>query len=1498
MFKFIKNHMKATKITAIVILSIAVLGVSALLIVNKMVGNIKPPDETYADANFEYETLAALRNTFAVPEEEADKSASDYTENDAFKMYRRAYSKFLNTDNYYVVTNGFTNAGGIYVNINNQRKFDGKNYYMHTLSLADGGGMFSSASDGSSKHYLYVSDPSGKDNYATVVRLDPYNESVVQKETSYTEKDYVFNFGSIPYAVCDYVISKGTILTASVSVDEATGYYKITFELNPVPATVNMIKKMYALSGTDVSYESGHISYSVLIDSDFVIRRVMVEESYSVKAMGISMSATAGTDDTYYYLGEEGFKGLEENEKYDLTKVPQKEDDKEKQERKEAAAAMESAVNQLLANGVNADMTFALGGNKVLDGRLQLLAKDYTVIELETVIEETPLSVHIQLLSNGSGNIIANVGGIEIGFTFDRLSDAVKAILNKFNVDLGGISVDMVGQIVDNLDVAGIVAGLKFSEGKKENNQFIFNTNLRDISTIPLDIPFDVKVEDNKIVSFKIDDKNVMGAIVGLSLTPSQKAATATLRDLGDDCANITPFLYKGLDFVASLNREGSVANLILSQLSKNDFSINGNFRVGEDNIVINGLKIKNTDKSLDFISAIKQNKVVVGGSVEIGANNGLSLIYTGEEFYLNYNDLFTAKIDNQTINYLFNALKNNFGEIVEGLNITQIEQITQIIGNVKNITAVQIVDMISEFEVSDNEITLGLNLANLGLGLDINQISLRLYKENGNLCVDIAVAEKIRGSVALSNEEIGEIEAPSAGEIIELSGREDLIDGAIALIKGLNDQGSVVSKLVSQISERYFTFNGHITIGQTTVEFQNVLVENQGDLSNPTEAFNNGDIRISGRVKIGQEILDITYVDNTLFVLYNDTVGAKIERLSLDGILQILIDNFDFISKYVDLSDIVSVENGKLKFADISVAQIFGMLGSLSVNNNEIKLNVNGEQFSLGAIALELFINGSGNLDLAMTGNDLALSIGLNNNEFASITRPAADKQGMFINLSNTDFMQAVIDILDTLGEEGTVANKVSKQFEQTNFTFNGNITVGNTVIKLENVKVKNNGSASDPTGSFNAGTLLITGVIKIGALPATEGAEITYTDNIDITYVNSTLFVSYNSALKLKMDKPALDEIVALITKNYREIIERLNYSDALGSIDAVAGLTETTFENLFAMITGLKVSGDAIEITVNGEKLGTGNIVIRAMLDEKGNLVLGGSIGTDGSMEITMNNDELEDIVSPETETNTYMDLSNSKYLIEGLINAILKESNEYYLSGTAGMNFLSIIDFNITMTISIRFVDRESGGKSVEVVMALANMDYGFGGSLVQNYVKYGKSMMIFKDNNVYIEREDYKYSAGLFGIGSSFKSQGVEYRKMTMAYFGNDILNQIGYFVGFTESLIKMFPTNINIAIEKFIKGYTGSETNQAITLDGAQIDKMLGDITADFTLENVNDKKQMTQLDATLTIDFGVKLKVDMHFDHVLDAKGDFTEIGNIETKYAGVELLELTPVQ
>ena len=317
--------------------------------------------------------------------------------------------------------------------------------------------------------------------------------------------------------------------------------------------------------------------------------------------------------------------------------------------------------------------------------------------------------------------------------------------------------------------------------------------------------------------------------------------------------------------------------------------------------------------------------------------------------------------------------------------------------------------------------------------------------------------------------------------------------------------------------------------------------------------------------------------------------------------------------------------------------------------------------------------------------------------------------------------------------------------------FVANGIIALGDVSVELKDIKVHNSGDLLDPTTAFNNGDLTIEGTIIITASNNKQ-------HKINISYVENFLYVSYNDSMNIKLSRESLDEIVALVKKEFNNVLDRLNYSELI-PVDTFDKLT--TFEfNLGIIPRVLKeisCSNGVLELGLDTSIIDFDKIIkLFANVSDEDILSLTISVDEyEGT--INLDNTEFEDIVAP---IGNYLDFSGITKLLEGAVNAILKESGEYYLQGKITLNLDSALlnkignNVEIDVTAVIRLVDdiidNEVVGKKVEAYIVVNTSDKGLIMSTVSSlgFINAGTGIMVIKDGKCYIERYNKKYISNI------------------------------------------------------------------------------------------------------------------------------------------------------
>ena len=922
-FGAIKSH----KIISIIVLSVVVLATGGFIAFKVIMNNAATPPELEAPpATFEYETIASLKEIFAVSEEEKARSIDSYSEAESFSVYKRSFYNFITSDKYRVVTTGQTNVdtmGGITVNINNERKFDGTNFFMHLKSSAAVEGVFANMSNNDAMHYVYVTDDNSN-NLATIKILDVNNPSVVKRKDVLTEKEYVYNYGAIPYTACNFIIRENTIKSSNFSFDGETGLYKLEMQLDPVESTKGLIKQMHAVSGTDASYENGSVTYIAYVDNSFTLRRADIKETYLVSTMGLKFNGVSDTSDAFYYEGDGGFIPLAEDEKYDLTDVPtpkDKTDDTTKEISKNAIAKVKS-------EGVNAD--FALSFDDVaLNGRLQVIFGDVITIKIDTEYKNTPFSLYLSLDQAKAGMILAEINGTKAGLEFAHVGDMITSILTKFGIDLSDVPINA---IINSIDIAGLIDSFGNITGTEvESGVYEFYPNLKNTG-IPLDLPFKMLVENGSISLFKISDSSAFGKDIAFSLTPSSKEKDLSAlngEETFTDLSGIIDYVLDNVDF-------DKVLDIVNGKIVK--FNISA---------TINGFDIIGS-ATVDFTELTAP---VVKAELNIDGLS-LSVLFSDGCIFLKSKDVAVSCSVEDISDYvsIFTDASLDLSSVVDSLK----EDIFEIIGSA----------------IYENDV--------LSLAYQDYQVNLSEGK------ISLALSDSI--SLELSGIAKGETIIADNYDYVNLTGLKPLLE-----------------KINDQLSTRYFTANGSITIGDTDIVFENVKIVNEGNLKDPTEAFDNGDLTLSGTLYITSgsttHKLFIQYINSYLFVTYNNSMKIKLSRSSLDYIVDLLKTNYKAIIDRFNYSEIISADDTltKIKDYEFTIGSIINLLQGISVENGEISLTVNANDFGFTDSAiLKAFLN-EGNLALDIEIGDKSGNITLDNTPF---NKPTAPSSG-FIDLS-----------------------------------------------------------------------------------------------------------------------------------------------------------------------------------------------------------------------------------------------------------------------------------------------------------------------------------------------------------------------------------------------------------------------------------------------------------------------------------------------------------------
>ncbi|MBQ0099731.1 MAG: hypothetical protein KBS91_04220, partial [Firmicutes bacterium] len=155
--------------------------------------------------------------------------------------------------------------------------------------------------------------------------------------------------------------------------------------------------------------------------------------------------------------------------------------------------------------------------------------------------------VYIALNKDGSCLLKANYGDIKIKIKLENINDVVNEIISLLGADLGGLD---IGGIISNLDIKSFFSELGGLNGTGENGVYTYSADTMDLG-IPFSIPFDMKVENDSITEFVIDDNDLHGINLFVKLTPFEKPLNIEKDDDQDgriDLSGIVNYVLTDLD--------------------------------------------------------------------------------------------------------------------------------------------------------------------------------------------------------------------------------------------------------------------------------------------------------------------------------------------------------------------------------------------------------------------------------------------------------------------------------------------------------------------------------------------------------------------------------------------------------------------------------------------------------------------------------------------------------------------------------------------------------------------------------------------------------------------------------------------------------------------------------------------------------------------------------------------------------------------------------------
>ena len=343
----------------------------------------------------------------------------------------------------------------------------------------------------------------------------------------------------------------------------------------------------------------------------------------------------------------------------------------------------------------------------------------------------------------------------------------------------------------------------------------------------------------------------------------------------------------------------------------------------------------------------------------------------------------------------------------------------------------------------------------------------------------------------------------------------------------------------------------------------------------------------------------------------------------------------------------------------------------------------------------------------------------------------------------------------------------------------------------------------------------------IKIGGVGVLTGTNKSSYE-VYLNYLEDYLYVSYNNlklcasknSLKdlitiavqvLGMDPETLSPILGQIDGNMQ--LNTSNLSDFLPSFDINNPLSILKYIQNFTLTEnsfGVVVKGSEINSSVSGDKFITVTITHsngKLQKIEFNNIYTG--VSDTEYFDMTINFNEFTQVMGMKFPKSSYIDISSSANLLKALVNTT--KLTDYHITATADVHINAISIINVTKTVNLD-IRVKNVDKNVTAMVAITNIPVlakvnddkdvasvlEFVSILAGGNTTYSRDLYIYyKDDNIYIYREDYKTS------NHSISSKDCV-QISTKTFINNIDYYLLEYGIGFSDSIM----TEIQASIEK------------------------------------------------------------------------------------------------
>ena len=589
-------------------------------------------------------------------------------------------------------------------------------------------------------------------------------------------------------------------------------------------------------------------------------------------------------------------------------------------------------------------------------------------------------------------------------------------------------------------------------------------------------------------------------------------------------------------------------------------------------------------------------------------------------------------------------------------------------------------------------------------------------------------------------------------------------------------------------------------------------------------------ELSMTGLSAKGAVLLD--FADGLKLGLKANIGGNEVEVYYENGNIYLLKSGVALKATAEDIEALTALFGAELTLPDISgikLDEIYAENGALKIRFGEISAEIDGAS-----------------LNAKLSCGDIAVSL-------ANIS--AGEKVAVpQITWS---------DLSDALPVVENLYGKISSM----TFGFSGTLDAAKKVT-FTDVRVIDSGT-NGIKQDFEDGKLSIAGRVTVD-----DG----YIHNIDVVYTENRLYVSYNDTMKLTMGKTSLDNIVKLVKDNLDFILDGFIKSEAISDL-----FNSKDYGKFLSVLSLLDIQKDKVDLTLDLSSLGSESLSLSLAQNEDKTLSL--SVNAANLVMDAALTDVSEEIAAPADAAN-YIDVSNIEYLLEGFLVTATKESKTFVMRGSVDLA-INLFGINQTITVGLEANVRINADNSVDAYVVWDNSKpqkilgtYVLTGTIHDQAIKFGKTVVTLKDDILYIDRMDMKKKTFL-GATTGFENGDYEHKKIATAdCSGETLTNLIFYIFGLQPSLLESGSGSSggSVQYEKIFKNYESLspfEHKLVVATSVLAGSDMLGDLTADIVLD---ENKNITDVTAALVIDFVVgNISPTVKAKHYVNETYDFT---------------------